>query len=53
MRNYVENGTIKINFLRSEDNDTDVFTKNAIEYVQQTHQEIHDWEFNLLEGIRE
>ena len=27
-RNYIKNGTIKIDFVRSENNDSDIFTKN-------------------------
>ena len=29
VRHYVENGTIKIKLVQSEDNDADIFTKNA------------------------
>jgi len=37
VRNYVENGTIKIIFVRSEDNDADVFTKNTSENTYDKH----------------
>ena len=37
VRNYVENGTIKIIFVRSEDNDLDVFTKNTSENTDDKH----------------
>jgi len=37
VRNYVENGTIKIIFIRSEDNDADVFTKNKSENTYDKH----------------
>ena len=35
--NDVENGTIKIIFVRSEDNDADVFTKNTSENTYNKH----------------
>ena len=31
VRNYVEDGTIKVKFIQSEDNGVDIFTKNTNE----------------------
>ena len=39
VRNYVENNVIKITFVRSEDNDADVFTKNVSENLFNKHTE--------------
>ena len=37
VHHYVEDGTIKIKFVRSEDNDADIFTKNANESTYEKH----------------
>ena len=37
VREYVENGVVKILFVRSEENDSDVFTKNMMREVFHRH----------------
>ena len=37
VRDYVEDGIIKIKFVRSEDNDAYIFTKNTNEYTYEKH----------------
>ena len=37
VRHYVEDGTIKIKFLQSEDNNADMFTKNTTESTYEIH----------------
>ena len=39
VRRYVEEGTIKIVFVRSEENDSDIFTKNTSESTYNKHTE--------------
>ena len=39
VRRYVEDGTIKIIFVSSEENDPDIFTKNSSETTYQKHTE--------------
>ena len=39
MRDYVEDGVVQIMFVRSEDNDADMFTKNASKGVYKRHME--------------
>ena len=39
VRRYVEDGTIKIIFVRSEENDADIFTKNTSESTYNKHTE--------------
>ena len=38
MREYVEDGFIKIIFVKSEDNDSDIFTKNTSVDTYERHQ---------------
>lgn len=37
VRNYIENGIVKINFVRSEENDADLFTKNLKQETYTKH----------------
>lgn len=37
VREYIEDGIIKIIFIRSEDNDADIFTKNTSEELFNKH----------------
>ena len=37
VRHYIEDGTIKIKFVRSEDNNADIFTKNTNESTYKKH----------------
>ena len=37
VRHYIEDGTIKIKFVRLEDNDADIFTKNKTASTYEKH----------------
>jgi hypothetical protein len=38
VREFIEDGILKVNFVRSEDNDADIFTKNTTEELFQNMQ---------------
>jgi hypothetical protein len=37
LREYIENGILKVEFIRSEDNDADILTKNTSEELFHLH----------------
>ncbi|MEM9079011.1 MAG: Ty1/Copia family ribonuclease HI, partial [Bacteroidota bacterium] len=50
VREYQEDGKIKIKFIRSEENDSDIFTKNTTQTVFKNHQKKLVWDQTELEN---
>ena len=48
VKDYQEDGKIIIKFVKSEDNEADIFTKNTSSTIYQEHQEKLVWDINKV-----